>query len=64
MKALRVSRPQDVENAIRQANAHAGPVLVDFRISPTENVFPMIPAGQSLAELIEDPRLKQPQRVR
>ena len=26
--------------------------MIDFKISPEENVFPMVPAGQSITELI------------
>jgi acetolactate synthase-1/2/3 large subunit len=32
-----------------------GPVVVDFMVEQEENVYPMIPAGQGLAELIEEP---------
>ncbi len=28
------------------------PTLIDFQISPEENVFPMIPAGQSIEEMM------------
>lgn len=56
---MRVTKSHEVADAIRKAGVHPGPVLVDFVIDPMENVYPMIPAGQSLAELIEDPRLKQ-----
>jgi acetolactate synthase-1/2/3 large subunit len=33
-----------------------GPVVVDFMVEPEENVYPMIPAGESLAELMEEPQ--------
>jgi hypothetical protein len=32
-----------------------GPVIVDFIIKPDENVYPMIPAGQSIHEMLEEP---------
>ena len=35
--------------------AHDGPFLIDFQVEVEENVFPMIPAGQSTAEMLEDP---------
>ena len=34
-----------------------GPFLIDFRVSPEENVYPMVPPGASLAETVEDPRV-------
>src|SRR3990172_9816559 len=53
---LRVTRKEEVAPAIEEANAYDGPAIVDFHVKPDENVYPMIPAGQSLAELIEEPR--------
>jgi len=42
--------------AIQRAMAHSGPVLIDFRVEPEENVYPMVPAGASLEDFIEEPR--------
>jgi acetolactate synthase-1/2/3 large subunit len=38
--------------------AHNGPFLIDFMVEPEENVYPMIPPGATVAEIIEEP--KQP----
>ena len=35
--------------------AHPGPVLVDFMVEEEENVYPMIPPGETVAELMEEP---------
>ena len=35
--------------------SHPGPALIDFIVEPEENVYPMIPAGESVNELIEEP---------
>ena len=32
-----------------------GPTLIDFRVEPEENVYPHIPAGESVLETIESP---------
>ena len=32
-----------------------GAVIVDFMVEQEENVFPMIPAGESIYELMEEP---------
>ncbi len=29
-----------------------GPVLIDFRVDPEENVFPMVPAGQAIDRML------------
>jgi acetolactate synthase-1/2/3 large subunit len=54
--AQRVSLPAEVEGTIRKALAHKdGPMLVEFVVVPEENVFPMIPAGQTVNEIIDSP---------
>ncbi|MBI4336800.1 MAG: biosynthetic-type acetolactate synthase large subunit [Chloroflexi bacterium] len=56
---LRVKERSAVRPAIEQAMAHQGPVLVDFWVAEEENVYPMIPPGTSVAELIEEPELQK-----
>jgi acetolactate synthase I/II/III large subunit len=51
--AFHASTPAEVEPAIRAAQAVDGPVLVWFEIAETQNVFPMMPAGKGLSDLIE-----------
>jgi len=55
MKGIRVTNQDALEGAIAEANAHDGPVIVDFVIEKVDDLYPMIPAGQSVQELIEDP---------
>ncbi|HVM31364.1 MAG TPA: biosynthetic-type acetolactate synthase large subunit [Candidatus Limnocylindrales bacterium] len=50
---FRASSPDEVDPAIRSAQAHDGPALVWFEIAETQNVFPMMPAGKGLSDLIE-----------
>jgi acetolactate synthase-1/2/3 large subunit len=50
---LRVEKKKDVESAIKKSLEYKDvPVLIDFRIEREENVFPMIPAGQSIEEMM------------
>jgi acetolactate synthase-1/2/3 large subunit len=49
----RVERGDQVDAAVREANAQPGPALVEFLIEQEANVFPMIPPGASLSEPIE-----------
>jgi acetolactate synthase-1/2/3 large subunit len=58
MPALRVKRREEVTPAIEQAMAHDGPFLIDFMVEQEENVYPMMPPGATVAEIIEEP--KQP----
>ena len=46
-------RKNDVVPAIEQAMKEPGPFLIDFRIEPEENVYPMVKLGGSLVELLE-----------
>jgi len=58
MPALRVKHKEEVVPAIEQAMAHSGPFLIDFMVEQEENVYPMMPPGATVAEIIEEP--KQP----
>jgi acetolactate synthase-1/2/3 large subunit len=53
---LRVKRKEEVVPAIRKAMAEPGPFLIDFKIEPEENVYPMVPPGAALSEVIEEPK--------
>ena len=60
---IRVKEKAQVADAISWAMEEAGPVLVDFWVDREENVYPMIPPGLTIDELVEDPRLARQQRV-
>jgi acetolactate synthase-1/2/3 large subunit len=51
-KGLRVTEAGQVGDALGEAIASGRPTVIDFKISPEENVFPMVPAGQAITELI------------
>jgi len=51
--AWKASRPEQVDEAIRAAQAVDGPALIWFEIAEEQNVFPMMPAGKGLSDLIE-----------
>jgi acetolactate synthase-1/2/3 large subunit len=48
----RVDRRADLPGALAAALAHPGPVLLDVRVAREENVYPMIPAGGALEDII------------
>ena len=45
-----VTDKKDVRPIIEKAISIDGPVVIDFRVDPEENVFPMIPAGQAVTQ--------------
>jgi acetolactate synthase I/II/III large subunit len=51
--AFRARTPGEVDDAIRAAQAVDGPALIWFEIAEEQNVFPMMPAGKGLSDLIE-----------
>ena len=61
MLGIRVTDKTQVRTAIERAMEYDGPALVDFVVEEEENVYPMIPAGQTIEELIEEPT---PEEVR
>jgi len=59
LAGLRVKRKKEVAPAIEQAMAHDGPFLIDFMVEPEENVYPMVPPGATLGQVIEEPKQKR-----
>ena len=51
---FKASTPEEVGVAIAAARAVKGPVLVHFEIAEQQNVFPMMPAGKGLSDLLEE----------
>jgi acetolactate synthase-1/2/3 large subunit len=52
---IRVERDEDVDAAIqRSLEVNDRPTFIDFRISREANVFPMVPAGASVADMLMD----------
>jgi acetolactate synthase-1/2/3 large subunit len=58
LPGLRVTCREEVAPAIQKAMAEPGAFLIDFIVEPEENVYPMVPPGAALAEVLEEPRKK------
>ena len=56
--ALKVKYKEEVVPAIEQAMAESGPFLIDFVVEPEENVYPMVPPGAAITEVIEEPQAR------
>ncbi|TFH03770.1 MAG: acetolactate synthase large subunit, partial [Spirochaetales bacterium] len=65
IKGFRIRRSADVRRIIGNAMAYTdGPCVIDVEVEKEDNVFPMIPAGASLSEMIlERPRTKMEKPV-
>ncbi len=53
--AKHVTDEPQVRSAIEEAAAVDGPAIIDFHVEPEENVYPHVPAGESVFEMIESP---------
>ena len=65
IKGWHIRRPADIERILQQApDYNDGPCLIEAECIKTENVFPMIPAGAALEDmLIEPPKHKMEKPV-
>jgi len=52
IEGVKVECPEDVMPALKAALDCDGPFVMDFRIEREENVFPMVPAGAAINEMI------------
>jgi len=49
---IRIEKKKDVRPAIKKALATKNTVIMDFIVEPEENVFPMVPAGKPINQMI------------
>ncbi|MBC7316365.1 MAG: acetolactate synthase large subunit, partial [Chloroflexi bacterium] len=52
---LRVTKKEEVVEAVQRAEAMEGPVLIDFQIEQEHNVYPIVPVGQPIHRMIRRP---------
>ena len=50
-----VESPLELKSALKEALAEPGPYLMDVRVSQYENVYPMVPAGGAINEMVLAP---------
>jgi len=55
LRGAAVSRRQDVVPAIEMARAAPGAVVIDFQVEQEDTVYPMVPAGADLDQMIRRP---------
>jgi len=53
LPAWKVAKPEEVDAAVAGALAVDGPALIWFEIAERQNVYPMMPAGKGLSDLID-----------
>lgn len=55
MAGLRTSKPDELDDVLKEMIAIDGPVIVDIHVDPKENVYPMIPSGAAHDEMLLGP---------
>lgn len=63
LTGLRVTRLSDVEAAVRQAQETQSTVVIDFQVEQEDSVYPMVPAGADLHQMIRRPKPALPLEV-
>jgi acetolactate synthase I/II/III large subunit len=54
-KGRTVEKPSELAEALDAAVAEPGPFLLNVKVSPFENVYPMVPAGGAINEMVLGP---------
>jgi len=49
---LRATKPEEVEPVIQEAFSIKKPVLMEFLVAEEEGVYPMVPAGKNISEML------------
>ena len=47
-----VTQRSEVVEAVNEARQHPGPMLIDFHVEQEDSVYPMVPAGAALSEML------------
>jgi acetolactate synthase-1/2/3 large subunit len=54
--AMRVTSREQIEESVKFARSHEGPVLIEYVIQKEEIIYPMVPAGADLDKMIRRPK--------
>ena len=54
LKGMRITRQEDVASAIQEAMQSTETVIIDFVIEAETNVYPMVPPGSAITNMIEE----------
>jgi acetolactate synthase-1/2/3 large subunit len=60
LDGLRVAARDEVEAAVERARAAERTTVIDFRVEQEDSVYPMVPAGAALHDMIRRPSTASP----
>ena len=58
LSARRVTRRDEIEDAVGFARMQRRTCVIEFQVAQEDTVYPMVPAGNDLADMIRRPRMK------
>jgi acetolactate synthase-1/2/3 large subunit len=56
LEAMRVTKRDEIADAVARARAAPGTCVIDFRVEQEDSVYPMVPAGADLRDMIRRPK--------
>ncbi len=59
MPSMRVTKREDIEASVEFARSHDSPVLIEYVIEKDDMVYPMVPAGADLDNMIRRPKAEK-----
>ena len=62
-KGIKVQKPSELDDKIKEMLNHKGPVIFDCQVDPNENCFPMIPSGKPHNQMILGPNDKKENKI-
>jgi hypothetical protein len=58
LRGMTIEKPQDLGRVLEEAVRRPGPCLLNVAVAPFENVYPMVPTGAGLHEMVLGPPAK------
>lgn len=55
IRAFRITQKEEVAPVLERVRQMEGPAIIDFHVVGEENVYPMVPAGGSISEMLRRP---------
>lgn len=52
MPGRKITRVEELKEAVAEMLAHSGPYLLHVQVLKEDNVFPMVPAGAAVDEIV------------
>ena len=60
LRGLRVEKREDLESVVAEARKSPETCVIDFRVEREDSVYPMVPAGADLHDMIRRPNKDKP----